>query len=458
MARAQSDLKSFSLTQYLNSNYWCFYDNDNTLRQALDNKDLKLLSDWVVSKLIDKGWLVDEAYSIIHDKDSRAVWSEVHMAMIHELKDEHIHQSVRFSKGGNLGATIDEIAKAIGVEPQYIEKPRSGRYSWDNQLAYLIHAKDLDKHLYEPSEVYTLKGESYMSIYTNSIDRWKRGGIKKANQQAQENVDWLESEILQGSIVRSQVFLTDEYYKIYALNKRRIDDAFESYGQRKMYKALEQLENNEFKISVVYIMGEAGAGKTRFAKDLVVDIIKKAKETSGEDWQVCYTASTNPIDDYHGEEILLMDDVRGSSMRADDWLKLLDPWNVSPSSARYRNKVVTARAIIITATLHPAEFFYYTKGVGKGDAQSEAIDQFLRRLMGVVQVINYDEFRMHRSIESKTSKPLHIGYDSLGNEITTQGKYQITQETPSAYVETRKGILKRVVDEIMANNNLNPKT
>lgn len=81
-------------------------------------------------------------------------------------------------------------------------------------------------------------------------------------------------------------------------------------------------------------------------------------------------------------------------MRADDWLKLLDPYNVSPSSARYRNKNVVARAIIITATIHPVEFFYYANEFRRGVGAEEAIDQFLRRLTALVEVISYDEVRM----------------------------------------------------------------
>lgn len=456
MMKKQADLTTFSLTQYLEADYWKFYSEDIVLKEAIDTGDLKKVSDWVYQTLITNGnWGIEEAYSIIHDKDSRQVWNEDIMDMVIEVKDPHIHMSVKFEKGKNVTATIDRIAEIIGVEPQYIEKPKAGRYSWDNQLAYLIHAKDLDKYSYNPSDVYTFQGESYMSIYTNSIERWKRGGIKKANKQAVEDVDWLENKILRGELVRSQIFLTDEYYAIYALNKHRIDDAFESYGQRKMYKALKKLENGEFKTLVYYLMGDAGSGKTSFAKDLIKDLIDNAKKEFNEDWQVCQTASTNPVDDYQGEEILLMDDVRGSSMRADDWLKLLDPWNVSPSSARYRNKIVTARVIIITATLHPAEFFYYAKSVGGGTAQSEAIDQFLRRLMGVLHIIDFNKIKVLRSIEGDTHKPLLVGHDCYNREITTLAKYSL-EEQKALSSKSRDEIIEELSDEVIANNKLNP--
>lgn len=388
MARKEADLSSFSVTQQLDKSYW---DNLNDgLHEALEQADTHAIASTLVDRLERNGWTVSECYAIIHDKDTRAVWSEAHGEEVVEVKDEHIHVSVKFAPRENVGATLNAIADVIGVEPNYIEKPKSGRYSFDNQLAYLIHAKDSDKYQYEPSAVATVRGEDYMSIYTARADAWRKGRAVKKRKEHAQGVDWLEDEVLEGRILREQIFLSDELYRIYASNSKRIDSALETYGQRKIYRALDRLKRGEFKTKVFYIMGDPGSGKTSFANEMVKDAIEKAKDKWGETWSVCKTGSTNPVDDYNGEEILLMDDVRGSTMRADDWLKLLDPYNMSPSSARYRNKTVAANIIIITACIHPVEFFYYTKGVGGGTAQEEAIDQFLRRLTGLIEVINLE--------------------------------------------------------------------
>ena len=396
MARKVADLKSFSLTQFLNKDYWLIQDIGFT--KALEDKDLIAITKAIVERLESNGWGVEEAYSIIHDKDTREVWSETGHCLVEDYKDAHIHMSVSFKKGQNIDANVVTIGSAIGVESQYVEKPKPGMYSWDNQLSYLVHAKDLDKFQYTPYDVYTYKGKDYESIYQESIARWERGAIKKTNKKAKEDIDFIESEILQGRMTKSQILLTDEYYQVYALNKRRIDDAFDTHGQRKMYKALQMLENGEFKVTVHYITGPAGTGKTMFANDLINDIKRQAKEATGEDWTVCKTASTNPVDDYQGEEMLLMDDVRGSSMRADDWLKLLDPYNISPSGARYRNKVVSARTIIITATIHPTAFFYMARenNTYGGNGYGEAVDQFLRRLHSVVKIHDINSCTIER--------------------------------------------------------------
>lgn len=408
--KRESQLGTFFLTQQIEPEYWKWENlgkaNDenvtNKMRQYLKDKNYKAFV-WYLSCLLDKtqspdgdfmgDWEIEEMHYIIHDKDVRKVWDEGSMQMVLEVKAPHIHIAVKFKKGKNKGATLSQIARLTGVAPEYIEPPKSGRYSWDNYRAYLIHAKDQDKFQYSYEEVVTMVGKDYASIYHECIDQWKRAAVKKQNTQAKKDVDWLEHQILTGQVVRSQIFLTDEYYQIYSQEKRRIDDAFDTYGQRKMYRAIQALENGEFKTKVVYVTGKPGVGKTRYVNDL----IKRLREENP-DWGVCKTASSNPVDDYNGEEILFMDDVRGNTMRATDWLKLLDPWNISPSSARYRNKIVSARIIFITATMTPWEFFYYSKGVGSGTAQEEAVDQFLRRLHAIVKVIRFGEVSIQRAL------------------------------------------------------------
>lgn len=83
-------------------------------------------------------------------------------------------------------------------------------------------------------------------------------------------------------------------------------------------------------------------------------------------------ASSNPFDDYYGEDILLLDDIRPDSLRKADWLKLLDPINTSRMSARFTNKQVVPRLILITNTELPEQFFNVFK--------DEALDQYVRRI------------------------------------------------------------------------------
>ena len=134
-----------------------------------------------------------------------------------------------------------------------------------------------------------------------------------------------------------------------------------------------------------------------------------AREQLGQDWTVCGCAASNPLDDYDGSEILVMDDLRGIAMTASDWLKLLDPDRVNAISARYKNKKVACRAVIINSERPALEFFYYLKGAG-GD-RAEAMDQFFRRLTAHVVVYRVpDEPETRRAIvgEMRETGPYQV--------------------------------------------------
>ena len=162
--------------------------------------------------------------------------------------------------------------------------------------------------------------------------------------------------------------------------------------------------------------GEPGDGKSYFTDALVRRIQKDAKERLGQDWTVCDTAATNPFDEYNGSEIFVMDDVRGFSLNASDWLKLMDPDRAGMGSARYHNKRIAARVIIINSEKTPVEFFYYVKSMGEG-SRSEAMDQFFRRILARVFVYrvsrDYDARRFfagHPEGVQLDERRIHIGH------------------------------------------------
>ena len=406
MARKENDLSAFMLVQQLDAN---FYDWTPEEKKAVENKDVQLIAGIIGQRLYDAGMAVAEMHCIIHDKDVREVWDDTVSNYVVENKPEHIHCLVKFwkdDKGKVHGGTISKISSALGVESQYIEKPAKGRFAYDNMLAYLIHIKYADKAQYNPDEVVTVGCEkdgeklykSYMEYYNERKKEWFEGRAKVKAQQAKINIDILEERILTGEVCRNQILLTDELYDIYARNKRRCDDALDTYAQRKIAKTIQAMENGEFKISVFFITGQSHSGKSIFTDNLVKRIKADAKERFGEEWTSCYVASSNPFDEYMGEEILVMDDLRGLSLSASDWLKLLDPDRISYGSARYHNKRMACRAIIINSEKDVLEFFYFMKNAGGGD-RGEALDQFYRRIIARVKVYRVPDNLDVRRIE-----------------------------------------------------------
>lgn len=384
MGRTEAMLNCCAITQDLDVEHWLWNDAE---KQYLLSKDIYAVGMNIVCRLQDFGCVIDEAYIIKHDKDTRKVWDDIKNEYVIDYKLEHIHLTIKFKK--DKGATITQIANTVGLEKQYVEKAGRGKYGYDNLISYHTHIKYPEKHQYDVSDVITLVGRDYKSVYMERVDEWLKGRSKVKSEKAKLDVDWLEDKILSGEVTRQQILLTDEYFNIYSKNKRRLVDAFDTYGERRTAQTIQKLENGEYKMTVFFIVGNEGTGKTTLAKSLCQSLKEYSKETFSESWRVYSTAASNSVDDYCGEEIMLMDDLRGASMTASDWLKLLDPYNISPSSARYHNKTTACRVIIITSTKEPVDFFYYCKSVGGGE-RSELLDQFLRRIEALVRVIRTD--------------------------------------------------------------------
>lgn len=397
MARTEANLKWFMLTQQLKNEYfigWSSFDDISALESAR-NGNIKPLMIRVLLRLFEKGIIVEELYGIIHQGDIRK----------NDLteKETHIHIIGKFKE--KVPSTLTNIANAIGIERQYIEKPKRSKYAYDNMLSYLIHIKDDDKTEHSPQEVVGIGlsednkeyGEKYCKPYTQIYEErkedWIKGKAKKKTQKAKQDIDWLEEELLRGRITKGQIMLTDELYDIYARNKRRCDDAIETYGERRVYRTMEEMKNGNMRVATFFIQGKSGAGKTTFAIGLAQKIVSYAKENQLGEWKISSAAATNPVDDYKGEEVFIMDDSRGVAMGATDWLNLLDPNNISPISARYHNKIMACRVIIITSTHSPVEFFGLLKNDTKSQGMMEAMNQFLRRILANIIIFHCGDER-----------------------------------------------------------------
>lgn len=368
--KKEANLTCAMIVQQLDSEYW-FDWNEKYIDEA-NNGNVRPLLDEVVRRLNNSDCVVvSEAYGIIHDKDEVTVWNQKEMKNVVESKAKHVHLLIKFEKG----TTINNLAILVGVEGRYIEKAKSGRYGYDNMLAYLVHVKDQKKYQYKPQEVATALGEDYLSVYNRRMETWVKGRATKEAQDTQLSIDFVVSEILAGKLTKSQVLLTDDLYKIYALHKRKINEAFETAGESKSYQTIADLEHGEFRKTVIFIQGESGSGKTLLSKRLINILQKISLRYCEVAWDYLLTASTNAFDEYNGQEILFLDDLRSASLNVSDWLKLLDSYTISPISARYHNKMGAAKVIIITSTKSPKEFFDSARGNFYED-----LGQFFRRI------------------------------------------------------------------------------
>ncbi|HEO3189502.1 TPA: AAA family ATPase [Streptococcus agalactiae] len=391
------------LVQQLEDTYWEQWEDKTFIKLARDG-DCKPLLQAVVDKLNDDNISVKEAYGIKHDKDEITIWNQEEMKNVTERKAEHVHFLFKFDKG----ASISKIALAVGVEPQYLEKLKSGRYGYDNCLAYLVHAKDESKYQYQPEEVTTLLGEDYTSLYHRNMKTWVKGRATKKAKETNLSIDWLIEKILAGEVTKSNIMLTDDYYTIYGQHKRKINEALDTAGERKSFQAIEDIDSCKFKKTIIFLQGESGQGKTKLSKS-IINIAQRIAFNNGYSWDSCSTASTNAFDEYNGQDVLFLDDMRGDSLTVSDWLKLLDPYTISPISARYHNKMGAAKLIIITSTKAPLEFFSLAKG-----NFGEDLGQFVRRIDLSVEVGDNIKLSKPVKLESMTS-PFSIPLSTLSS-------------------------------------------
>lgn len=383
MARKESKLKFAMFAQQIDPEYW---DWEPEEKQALATGAAGI-GEVLQSRLEKLGMVPSDFYIIQHDKDVQQRVDLSTGETITDPKAVHVHGILRWDNKTQQDTTLSNIAAAIGVEPQYVEKPARGRYSYANALAYMTHIKYPDKHQYSPEEVVTVCGKDYLEHYSENINSWKRGAAHVKKKKATgEDVDYYVQKVLMGELEINNLLLNDDLYLMYHENKRAFDQAEATFGRRQAAKATKALEEGQFHTKVFYVTGKPGIGKTHWVTTHLIPRIINAVSEQGENWRIYTAAATNPMDDWHGHEIVLLDDLRAQSMTATDWLRLLDPYQSANLSARYENKIgVAPRIIVINAYESPLDFFRYVRAAG-----DEAMDQFIRRLSMIWKVLKYD--------------------------------------------------------------------
>lgn len=319
-------------------------------------------------------------YGIYHDKDVKQERGSI------VPKVSHLHILARYSKPVRLNG----VASAMGVLPSLVEKGKTkGRYAFDSALAYLVHALSPEKHQYDPQEV--INGaddeEQFVDIYNEKADTWKKRAADVKAEKQQLNFEAIRQAVMLGEYTRDDLIGAEDedLYMLYVRNKRDFDDARAAYLERRFIEYNRMIDRGEIKIQSLFVTGPAGSGKTRLAKAIAEGVCKLSGNDKNKQWHIFQAAPSNPFDDYDGQEIILLDDVRATSLQsASDWLKLMDPHNNSKTSARYRNASPMPRLIIITATETPHEFFSYVKSA----SENEPLDQFLRRIQWTARVVD----------------------------------------------------------------------
>lgn len=215
MARIEADLTAIMLVSDYDPAH--YYNWDEKELPAL-RAGCKAIAEVIKRRLEDNGTKVEEMYVIEHHNGTNEP-QQLHL---------HFHILIRFAD--KQGATLNEIAKYIGVPTEAIEKPKPGGHSYHNMLAYLTHIKYENKIQYRPEDVVTLVGTDYMVHYNKHKESWikaraivaKNGG-KTLDRRFREAISKLES----GELSCKELAGIPEYRKLFlsAKYQRKLEAA-----------------------------------------------------------------------------------------------------------------------------------------------------------------------------------------------------------------------------------------
>lgn len=300
----------------------------------------------------------DYAY-ILHDKDRR--FNED--TKEEEIKPVHIHFLINTGASRWAFPALLQRFKRYGLLSTMLQKVRKG---WHNALSYLVHrtegAVNDGKHMYDLKEVVS------NFDYIKTIDV-----IETQVEEKKTRIDEVIDKIKNLECRRYN------YYKYIDIedytkkgNKMRIDLAFQYVETR----LSEEQKGREMK--VIWIYGESGIGKTTLAKI----ICENSK------WSYAVSSSSNdPLQDYKGQDALILDDFRLDGWSRSDVLKMLDNNTISSIKSRYQNKLTCyLRAIIVTSVQSPYLIWMHGE-----QTISEPYEQLSRRISEQIEMFKDKE-------------------------------------------------------------------
>lgn len=267
-----------------------------------------------------------------------------------EVSKTHYHIVIKFKSPMPFGA--------IKVKFPYgnIESARNVKAT----IQYLIHYNDKSKVQYD-----------WEDIVTNCLDMtpYKIQSVSQQEITIQKIIEDIDS-----GIIREYNQFTLIPIELWSKHKSRIENALTYYRER-VY-----MDKNR-EINVIFLSGDTGTGKTTFAKEYCNSIEKS----------FCVSSSSNdPMQDYKGEDVLILDDLRDSDYKFTDLLKILDNHTKSTVKSRYHNKSFIGNTIIITS-YKPLQDWYFDIARENKEQLYRRIKQMYKFTEETIDCFMYDE-------------------------------------------------------------------
>lgn len=371
----------------------------------LKDKDGNILFDLDNMRLILETKKCIKHYSyIIHDKDCYTSQDEAknpeHKAG--EPKTPHVHLLLRFHD--NQPQNTKYIAKWFDLSENFVNRICG---KWEDAVAYQTHRNAPDKYQYSPEEEVHCNFD-YIAVCE------QRDNAKNPLKEAIEKI--LSGEIREyNKTIEIDNLLLVQY-------ARQINEAFKVRSEHL------QATMQERQMQCIFITGSAGSGKTTLAKKIATNGQKNYYLSSG---------SNDILDGYAQQPVIILDDLRPSSLGLSDLLKLLDNWNTCSVKSRYKNKYVNCELVIITTVLNIETFYENVFS-----EQKEPINQLKRRCgiyirmdKEVINISVWDNTTMRYTNEVTYENDLLSEYLSDNKKTTADVKNQVSDLMPFLKVE-----------------------
>lgn len=308
-----------------------------------------------IKSLVKEG-IIKKYALILHNEDKTKGGSKV---------EPHYHVWMYSEKRISIG----KIAKKLGDKQQQFEsmtKRGNGlKTSAENSLLYLIHRtpNSQDKYQYNIEDVHANFN------YQDFVEKLEEENLKERfiSSQNPDSIlnDFKNEKINKSKATEKLMAIGAQCYAKYANQLDKIEDGLR---QLKFERWLKHKKKTNEKIKVVWVFGAAGTGKTHYCRDFC--------ERKKFDFFVT-TASNDPFQDYDGQKVLIIDELRPDTFRYRDLLQILDPYNFDQKKtiARYHNARIMSDYIFVTSPFDP--FTFYTK---MHNNKKDAFDQLYRRI------------------------------------------------------------------------------
>lgn len=287
-------------------------------RQFMYVQDLKHLKIKVneLKDILQKSGCSEWAY-ILHDQDETR---------------PHLHVVLKYDNP----QVLNNIVKLFNDQPQYLEVWH-GRIN--NAYSYLLHRtkEAQNKYQYDPQAVtasfdFVKRMESVKTEITQKDLNSSNVVNTFINQYAEDVITFEQLE--------KQIGIAE-----LAKKKNVLDHIDELKARKKHQEWLKKFQGK--RAENIWLWGESGVGKTSYAKHL-----------AGDHDVAILGSSRDYFQEYHGETIVILNDLRPDDFQYGDLLRILDPYEHDKyGPRRYHDVPLNIELLLITSPYSPWEFY-----------------------------------------------------------------------------------------------------